>query len=56
MKYSGHRKILCEFSKLSKFNAFNPFKYYTNNMMNLLLFKNPAQRELVCAESVRNCN
>ena len=23
MKYSGHKKLLCEFSKLSKFNAFN---------------------------------
>ena len=23
MKYSGHRKLLCELSKLSKFNAFN---------------------------------
>ena len=24
MKYSGHRKLLYEFSKLSKLNAFNP--------------------------------
>jgi len=24
MKYSGHRKLLCELSKLSKFNAFYP--------------------------------
>ena len=23
MKYSGHKKLLCEFSKFSKFNAFN---------------------------------
>ena len=23
MKYSGHKKLLCELSKLSKFNAFN---------------------------------
>ena len=23
LKYSGHRKLLCELSKLSKFNAFN---------------------------------
>ena len=23
MKYSDHRKLLCELSKLSKFNAFN---------------------------------
>jgi len=27
MKYSGHRKILCELSKLSKFYAFNPLGY-----------------------------
>ena len=26
-KYSGHRKILCELSKLSKFNAFNLLGY-----------------------------
>ena len=30
MKYSGHRKLLCELSKLSKFNAFNLLGYYTN--------------------------
>ena len=24
MKYSGHKKLLCEFSKLAKLNAFNP--------------------------------
>jgi len=24
MKYSGHRKLICEFSKLSKLNAFFP--------------------------------
>ena len=27
MKYSGLRKLLCELSKLSKFNAFNPLEY-----------------------------
>ena len=27
MKYSGHRKFLCELSKLSKFNAFNLLGY-----------------------------
>ena len=27
MKYFGHRKLLCEFSKLSKFNAFNLLGY-----------------------------
>ena len=30
MKYSGHRKLLCELWKLSKFNAFNLFEYFTN--------------------------
>ena len=30
MKYSGHRKLLCELSKLSKFNAFNLLGYLTN--------------------------
>ena len=27
MKYSGHRKLLCELSKLSKFNSFNLLGY-----------------------------
>ena len=27
MKYSGHRKLLCELSKLSKFNAVNLLGY-----------------------------
>ena len=27
MKYSGHRKLLCELSKLSKLNAFNLIGY-----------------------------
>ena len=27
MKYSGHRKLLCELSKLSKCNAFNLLGY-----------------------------
>ena len=30
MKYSGHRKLLCELSNSSKFNAFNLIGYYTN--------------------------
>jgi len=30
MKYSGHRKLSCELSKLSKCNAFNLFGYLTN--------------------------
>ena len=31
MKYSSHRKLLCELSKLSKFNAFNLLGYATTN-------------------------
>ena len=27
MKYSGHRKLLCKLSTLSKFNAFNLIGY-----------------------------
>ena len=27
MKYSGHRKLLCELAKLAKFNAFNLLGY-----------------------------
>ena len=27
MKYSGHRKLICQLSKLSKFNAFNLLEY-----------------------------
>ena len=27
MKYSGHRKVLCKLSKLSKFNAINHLGY-----------------------------
>ena len=30
MKYSGQMKLLCELSKLSKYNAFNLLGYYTN--------------------------
>ena len=30
MKYSGHRKLLCELSKLSKFNAFILLGYQSN--------------------------
>ena len=39
MKYSGHRKLLCELSKLSKFNALNLFGYYTNTDASLLVYK-----------------
>ena len=39
MKYSGHRKPLCELSKLSKFNAFNFFGYSTKTDASILVYK-----------------
>ena len=39
MKYSGHRKLLCELSKLSKFNAFNLLGYLTNTDASILVYK-----------------
>ena len=39
MKYSGHRKLLCELSKLSKFNAFNLLGYQTNTDASILVYK-----------------
>ena len=39
MKNSGHRKLLCELSKLSKFNAFNLLGYWTNTDASILVYK-----------------
>ena len=39
MKYSGHRKLLCEFSKFSKLNAFNLLGYSTNTDASILVYK-----------------
>jgi len=42
MKYFGHRKLLCELSKLSKlseFNAFDPLGYQTNNNASIIVYK-----------------
>ena len=39
MKYSGHRKLLCELSKLSKYNAFNLLEYLTNTDASILVYK-----------------
>ena len=39
MKYFGHRNRLCEFSKLSKLNAFNLLGYQTNNDASILVYK-----------------
>ena len=39
MKYSGHMKLLCELSKLSKFNAFILLGYQTNIDASILVYK-----------------
>ena len=46
MKYSCHRKLLCELSKLSKLNAFILLGYKTNTDASILVYKF-RQRELV---------
>ena len=38
-KYSGHRKLLFEFSKLSKFNAINLLGYLINTDESILVYK-----------------
>ena len=39
MKYSGHTKLLCELSKLSKFNTFNLLGYQTNTDASIIVYK-----------------
>jgi len=39
MKYSGQRKLLCESSKLSKFNAFNLLGYQMNTDASIRVYK-----------------
>ena len=41
--FSGYRKLLCEFSKLSKLNAFILLGYYTNTDASILVYKIPAK-------------
>ena len=52
MKYSGHRKLLCEFSKLNALTSSDT----TRTLMHLFLFPKSAQRELVsiCTWSIRD--
>ena len=38
MTYSSHRKLLCELSKLSKFNAFNLLGFYKNTDASILVY------------------
>ena len=55
MKYSGHRKLLCELSKL---NAFNLLGNQTNTDASNLVYKFRPERELVliCTQSIRDRN
>ena len=39
MKYVGHRKLFCEYSKLSKLNAFILLGYQTNTDPSILVYK-----------------
>ena len=39
MKYSGHRKLLCELSKLSKFHVFNLLGLKTNTDASIPVYK-----------------
>ena len=44
MKYSGHSKLLCELSKLSKLNANILLGCYTNTDASILVYKFPPER------------
>ena len=57
MKYSGHRKLLCELSKLSNLMLLTSSKT-KRTLMHLFLFTNSAQRELVsiCTQSIHDHN
>ena len=44
MKYSGHKKLLCELSKLSKLNAFILRGYYRNTDASILVYKHRPER------------
>ena len=39
MKYSGHKKLMCELLKLSKLNAFNLLGYKTKTDASILVYK-----------------
>jgi len=46
MKYAGKRKLLCELSKLSKFNPFFLHGYVTNTDTSILVYKFRPERTL----------
>ena len=52
MKYSGHRKLLCELSKLSKLKGFILLGYQTNTDASILVYKYRPERTdfNMCAE------
>jgi len=58
MKYSGHRKLLCELSKFSKFNAFILLGYFKNTDASILVYKFRPKRTMVskCTQSIRDFN
>ena len=57
MKYSGHRKLLCELSKLSNLIILTSSDT-KRTLMHLFLFTNSAQGELVsiCTQSIHDSN
>ena len=57
MKYSGHRKLLCEISKLSNLMLLTSSDT-KRTLMHLFLFTNSSQRELVsiCTQSIHDRN
>ena len=54
MKYSGHRKLLCELTKFKALTSSDTKR----TLMHIFLFTNSAQREIVsiCAQILRNSN
>ena len=58
MKYSGHRKLLCDLLKLSKLNAFNLLGYMSNFDASILVYKDRPERTgfNMYAENIRNSN
>ena len=44
MKYSGHRKLLCELPKSSKLNAFILLGYQSNTDASILVYKHRPER------------
>ena len=57
MKYSGHRKLLCELSKLSNLMLLTSSDT-KRTLIHLFLFTNSALRELVsiCTQSIQDRN